>query len=91
MLDVGKRMMTRRNLIRGASAGLFGAAGAAVLAACGEAQVVERVVTQEVIKEVPVETIITKEVVKEVPVESVVTREVVKEVPVEKIVTQAIV
>ena len=91
MLEVGKRMMTRRNLIRGASVGAFGAAGAAVLAACGEAQVVEKIVTREVIKEVPVETIVTREVVKEVPVESVVTREIIKEVPVEKIVTQEVV
>ena len=91
MKQVAGRVMTRRNLLRGASAGLFGAAGAAVLAACGEAQVVEKIVTQEVIKEVPVETIVTKEVVKEVPVESVVTREVVKEVAVEKVVTQEVI
>ena len=81
MLEVGKRMMTRRNLIRGASVGLFGAAGAAVLAACGETQIVEKIVTREVIKEVPVETIVTRDVIKEVPVETIVTREVVKEVP----------
>ena len=44
--------VSRRRLLQGAAAGLFGAAGAAVLAACGETQVV----TKEVIKEVPVET-----------------------------------
>ena len=56
MPELGKKMMTRRNLIRGAGVGLFGAAGAAVLAACGETQVIEKIVTREVIKEVPVET-----------------------------------
>ncbi len=52
----------------------------------GEPQVVEKIVTQEVIKEVPVETIVTREVIKEVPFETVVTKEVIKEVAVEKIV-----
>ncbi len=52
----------------------------------GEPQVVEKIVTVEVIKEIPVETVVTKEVIKEVPVETVVRREVVKEVAVEKIV-----
>ncbi|MCY3913921.1 MAG: ABC transporter substrate-binding protein, partial [Chloroflexi bacterium] len=79
--------VSRRRVLKGATAGLFGAAGAAVLAACGETQVV----TKEVIKEVPVETVVTKEVVKEVPVETVVTKEVVKEVPVEKLVTTEVV
>ncbi|MCY4111994.1 MAG: hypothetical protein OXF96_08655, partial [Chloroflexi bacterium] len=59
--------VSRRRVLKGATAGLFGAAGAAVLAACGETQVV----TKEVIKEVPVETVVTREVVKEVPVETV--------------------
>ena len=36
MPEVGKKLVTRRHLIRGASVGLVGAAGAAVLAACGE-------------------------------------------------------
>jgi ABC-type transport system substrate-binding protein len=66
---------------------LFGAAGAAVFAACGETQVV----TKEVIKEVPVETVVTKEVVREIPVETVVTKEVIKEVPVETVVTKEVV
>ncbi|MCY4113499.1 MAG: ABC transporter substrate-binding protein [Chloroflexi bacterium] len=79
--------VSRRRVLKGAAAGMFGAAGAAVLAACGETQVV----TKEVIKEVPVETVVTKEVVKEVPVETVVTKEVVKEVPVEKLVTTEVV
>jgi len=70
--------MTRRRLLRvGGSLGL-GAAGAAVLAACGETQVVT--------KEVPVETT----VIKEVPVEKIVRETEVKEVPVEKIVTQQV-
>ena len=51
----------------------------------GEPQVVEKIVTQEVIREVPVETVMTKEVIKHVPVETVVTREVIKEVPVETV------
>ena len=91
MPELGKKMMTRRNLIRGAGAGLFGAAGAAVLAACGETQVVEKIVTREVIKEVPVETVVTKEIIKEVPVETVVTRDVIKEVPVETVVTKEVI
>ena len=82
----GKTLMTRRNMLRGASAGIIGASGAAVLAACGETQVV----TKEVIKEVPVETVVTKTVIKEVPIETIVTKEVIKEVPVEKIVTQEV-
>ena len=79
--------VSRRRVLKGAAAGMFGAAGAAVLAACGETQVV----TKEVIKEVPVETVVTREVVKEVPVETVVTKEVVKEVAVEKLVTTEVV
>ena len=79
--------VSRRRVLKGAAAGLFGAAGAAVFAACGETQVV----TKEVIKEVPVETVVTKEVVREVPVETVVTKEVIKEVAVEKLVTTEVV
>ena len=86
MPELGKKMMTRRNLIRGVGVGLFGAAGAAVLAACGETQVIEKIVTREVIKEVPVEKIVTRDVIKEVAVETVVTRDVIKEVPVETVV-----
>ncbi len=52
----------------------------------GEPQVVEKIVTQEVIKEVPFERVVTVEVIKEVPVETVVTKEVIREVAVEKIV-----
>ena len=74
--------LTRRRLLRGTALGMFGTAGVAMLAACGEAQVV----TKEVIKEVPVETIVEKVVIKEVPVETIVEKEVIKEVPVEKIV-----
>ena len=89
-------------ILRSGAAAVAGGVGAAALAACGEAEVVEKVVTvtvtevKEVVKEVPVETVVTKEVVKEVPVETVVTKEVIKEVPVvevkevevEKVVTQ---
>jgi len=48
-MGIGGKVQTRRNLLRGASAALFGAAGAAVLAACDEAQVVEKVVTKEIV------------------------------------------
>ena len=83
MTSFSRKIMTRRHLLRGASVGAVGAAGAALLAACGEPQVV----TKEVIKEVPVETVVTKEVIKEVAVEKIVTQEVIKEVAVEKVVT----
>ena len=78
--------VTRRTLIRSLGVGAVSASAAAVLAACGETQVVT--VEKVVEKEVPVE----KTVVKEVPVETVVTKEVVKEVPVEvqKVVTQVV-
>ncbi len=45
--------ISRRRVLRAAGFGSLAAAGAAVLAACGETQVVEKVVTQEVIVEVP--------------------------------------
>ncbi|MYD94529.1 MAG: hypothetical protein F4Y02_12740, partial [Chloroflexi bacterium] len=70
--------MTRRRLLRAGGGMGLGAAGIAVLAACGETQVVT--------KEVPVE----KVVVKEVPVEKIVRQTEIKEVPVEKIVTQQV-
>ena len=66
--------MTRRRLLAGA----VGAAGATALAACGETQIVERVVTKEVIKEVPVEKIVMQTQIKEVPVDRVVTQIVEK-------------
>ena len=81
--------MTRRRLLRvGGGLGL-GAAGAAVLAACGETQIVTREVPVEtiIIKEVPVETIVTQTQIKEVPVETIVTQTQIKEVPVDRIVT----
>ena len=78
--------VTRRTLIRSLGVGAVGASAAALLAACGETQVVtvERVVE----KEVPVEKIIEKEV----PVQQIVTKEIIKEVPVEvqKVVTQVV-
>ena len=96
------KALSRRMILRSGAAAVAGGVGAAALAACGEAEVVEKTVTvtvtevKEVVKEVPVETVVTKEVVKEVPVETVVTKEVIKEVPVvevrevevEKVVTQ---
>ena len=97
--------MTRRQLLRAAMLGGGSATLAAILAACGEAEVVEKTVTvtvtevKEVIREVPVETIVTKEVpvetvvVKEVQVETIkeVPVEVVKEVEVERIVTRDVI
>ena len=78
--------MTRRTLIRSLGVGAVGASAAALVAACGETQVVtvERVVE----KEVPVEKMIEKEV----PVQQSVTKEIIKEVPVEvqKVVTQVV-
>ncbi len=72
-----RRHMTRRQIMRAGGVTALGATGAAILAACGEAQVVtvEKIVTRDVpvekiiIKEVPVETVVTKTVTKEVPVE----------------------
>ena len=61
--------MTRRQVLKALGVGGLGAGGAALLAACGETQVVT--------KEVPVETI----VVKEVPVETVVTKTEIKGSP----------
>ena len=69
--------VTRRKVIRALGVGSLGGASAAILAACGETQVVE--VERIVEKEVPVEKIVEKEV----PVQQIVTKEVVKEVPVE--------
>lgn len=63
---------------------------ALLAAACGSAAApapqvveVERVVTEEVVREVPVEVMVTEEVVREVPRDVIVEREVVREVPVE--------
>ena len=78
--------ITRRRLLAGA----VGAAGATVLAACGETQIVEKIVTQEVIKEVPVEKIVTQTQIKEVPVERIVTQTQIKEVAVDRVVTQIV-
>ena len=82
------RTMTRRRLL----AGSVGAFGATVLAACGETQVVEveKIVTQEVIKEVPVEKIVTQTQIKEVQVEKIVTQTQIKEVQVDRVVTQVV-
>jgi ABC-type glycerol-3-phosphate transport system substrate-binding protein len=73
---VQPRAISRRGAVRLMAVGAGSVTGLAVLAACGEAQVVtvEKIIT----KEVPVEKI----VVKEVPVDRVVTKVVTKEVPV---------
>ena len=69
-------IVTRRQVMRGGLVALAGGVGAAALAACGEAEVVEKTVTvtvteiKEVIKEVPVEVLVTKEI----PVETVVIK-----------------
>ena len=85
------KALSRRMILRSGAAAVAGGIGAAALAACGEAEVVEKTVTvtvtevREVIKEVPVETVVTREI----PVETVVIQEVqvetIKEVPVETI------
>ena len=98
-------IVTRRQVMRGGLVALAGGVGAAALAACGEAEVVEKTVTvtvteiKEVIKEVPVEVMVTKEipvetvVIKEVQVETIkeVPVETIKEVEVERIVTQEVI
>ena len=70
--------ISRRRVLRAAGFGSLAAAGAAVLAACGETQVVtqEKVVTQTV----EVEKIVEKEVPVEKVVEKIVTKEVIVEV-----------
>ena len=80
-----KRDVSRRRMLGSAVVGVTGAAGLAVLAACGETQVVT--VEKIVEKEVPVERIVQKEV----PVERIVERIVQKEVPVERIVEKVVV
>ena len=77
--------------------GVLGFAGSIVAAACGETQVVEKIVTQQVEvekiveKEVPVEKVVEKIVEKEVPVEKIVEKEVPVEKIVEKVVTREVV
>ena len=50
----------------------------------------EKIVTQEVIKEVPVEKIVTQTQIKEVQVEKIVTQTQIKEVQVDRVVTQIV-
>ena len=81
---------SRRSLLR---VGALGGVGAvAVLAGCGETQVVTETRIQEVVKEVPVEKVVTQIVEKEkiVEVERVVTQEVEKIVIQEKVVTKIV-
>ena len=82
-----KSSLSRRQALRGGALALAGGVGAAALAACGE----EKIVTKEVIKEVPVQTIVTQEVIKEVEVATIVTQEVIKEVPVQQIVEKEVI
>ncbi|MCY3784727.1 MAG: von Willebrand factor type A domain-containing protein [Chloroflexi bacterium] len=85
-----RKILAATSRCRIAAAVTGAAVAVAVLAAtaCGEAEVVEKTVTQEVIKEVPVETVVTKAVHREVAVEKVVTKEVVREAPVERSMTR---
>ena len=87
-----KKWLTRRKALRGLVLAGGSSVGLAVLAGCGETQVITETKIQEVIKEVPVEKIVTQIVEKEVVVEKVVTQIVEKEVMViqEKIVTQIV-
>ncbi len=83
-------MVSRRKLLKAGGGAALGISGAAILAACGETQVVTREVPVEkvVVQEVPVEKVVTREVervvTREVPVERVVTR--TQEIQVEKVV-----
>ena len=84
--------LTRRRLLRLGAVGAVGTAATAMLAACGESQVVtvEKLVTQTQIKEVPVDRIVTQTVVKEVVVDKIVPQTVVKEVPVDRVVEKVV-
>ena len=73
--------LSRRRLVKSLGAGALGAAGAALLAACGETPAAE--VETMVEKEVPVERAATKEAVKAVTVARTVTRQVQAEKVVE--------
>ena len=83
------KSVSRRRILR---LGVLGVTGSIVAAACGETQVVEKIVTQQVEvekiveKEVPVETVVEKIVTQQVEVEKIVTQQVVVEKVVEKIV-----
>ncbi|MCY4107990.1 MAG: hypothetical protein OXG11_03060, partial [Chloroflexi bacterium] len=82
--------LSRRKALRALA--LAGGSGVtvAVLAGCGETQVVTETKIQEVIKEVPVDRVVTKIVKEEVAVEveKVVTQEVEKVVVQEKVVVE---
>ncbi len=84
--------MTRRQVLKALGVGGLGAGGAALLAACGETQIVTKEVPIEtiVVKEVPVETVVTKTEIKEVQVEKVVTQVVQEVVEVEKVVEKVV-
>ena len=84
--------VTRRRVLRTSAGAALGLTGAAVLAACGETQVVTKEVAVErtVVKEVPVETIVTQTQIKEVPIEKVVMQTQIKEVPIDRVVTREV-
>ena len=86
MSSTKSKGLSRRRFINAAVVGGVGVTGVAVLAGCGETQVVTETKIQEVVKEVPVERVVTKIVKEEVAVEveKVVTQEV------ERIVTQIV-
>ena len=79
-------VFSRRKALRALALTGGAGIGAAVLAGCGETQVVTETKIQEVIKEVPVEKVVTKIVKEEVAVE--VEKVVTQEVEVEKVVVQ---
>lgn len=87
------KSVSRRRILR---LGALGFGGSIVMAACGETQVVEKIVTQQVEvekiveKEVPVEKVVEKIVEREVPVEKVVQKIVTQEVVVEKVVEKVV-
>ena len=81
---------SRRKALRALALAGGSGVGVAVLAGCGETQVVTETKIQEVIKEVPVDRVVTKIVKEEVAVEveKVVTQEVEKVVVQEKVVVE---
>ena len=91
MASAGSKGLSRRRFVNAAVAGGIGLTGIAVLAGCGETQIVTETKIQEVIKEVPVEKIVTKEVIKEVLVEKIVQERVEVPVEVEKVVVKEVV
>ena len=84
--------ISRRNVLRALAVGGSVAAGVAVMAGCGETQIVTEKVVEVVTKEVPVERVVTQIVREEVlvEVEKVVTKTVKEVVVQEKVVTKIV-